>query len=466
MNNKRLEEIKVDKRLYERKYSKTGLFVAYPMIVLLLSLVIFLAFTQKEVTIKSQGSIEKPNSAIVLKSFVSTEITKIEIMNSKSIKKGNTVIEFNSDEIDRKLESAEKAKITADSKMEYIKKFRKSIQDNTNYLTNNRFGFYNKYEAYREEINKLNNTIATQEESQSKAKDVETKKKASINVQIEENKKILEDYKIFQRYVNDGTGEIGKVKSEVVRNEIAEYKENIKASELADKVENTTSQSDRYKMESNSKISQKIESIEEKQVQLEQALIAAEEANTSVTLNGEIESNNIAKKTLREQNLVEAETLISDLEKELEEIKINQELYRVEKERYTISAPVDGIVEFTNSWKIGDTIPVGNEVARVVQDDSAKNYIKSYISSDKIYALKEGQDIRFQVNQASKKNRIIKGRIKSVSKEPTVTEEGTYFLVESSIAESANSINGLTGTMYIVTEKVSYMRFLWNKFIN
>lgn len=175
--------------------------------------------------------------------------------------------------------------------------------------------------------------------------------------------------------------------------------------------------------------------------------------------------NDNAKLELKHQLMVEIQELKNNINKEIEEKKNTINDFKSQLSQSVIKANNNGYIQFENQFAEGMHVVSGDQLFSVTDTDVSNFYIQGLVSTDKISQLKEGQVANFVIQDgANKKRNIIKSELVNISKIPISTEEGSYYTIESSILNKDNLILGMSGTLNIIYEKVTYFDYYWDKF--
>ncbi len=130
-----------------------------------------------------------------------------------------------------------------------------------------------------------------------------------------------------------------------------------------------------------------------------------------------------------------------------------------------IIAPITGYVELINPINNGDTINSDVNIAKIVS--AKENYkVNIYVRENDIVKIKEGNMVNYHLNfPDEKKNKMLKGKIISISKDTIMKENGekNYLVIGDIDSKSINNLNlkkGMSLESNIIYSKKSILNFL------
>ncbi|WP_153052107.1 HlyD family efflux transporter periplasmic adaptor subunit, partial [Streptococcus suis] len=124
-----------------------------------------------------------------------------------------------------------------------------------------------------------------------------------------------------------------------------------------------------------------------------------------------------------------------------------------------------GIVQLNNDFEGHNLIPSGSDIAQIYPDiaDTKKVLITYYVTSDYVSLLKEDQPVRLSLEKVGNQNLTVIGKIQSIDKTATKTEQGNLFKIEAlaqlSDKESKLVQYGLQGRVTTVIAKKTYFDY-------
>jgi len=146
---------------------------------------------------------------------------------------------------------------------------------------------------------------------------------------------------------------------------------------------------------------------------------------------------------------------------------------------YLIKSPITGKVTFTKIWSKNQNVQAGEIVATVIPDKETKIIGKVQISSVGVGKVKIGQTVNIKFdNFPHMEFGLIKGKVKSISLVPVITEKGAIYTAEIEIPDKLISNYGkelkfsqeMSGTAEIITDDIrllerllSPLKSLWKK---
>ncbi|MBS9334468.1 HlyD family efflux transporter periplasmic adaptor subunit [Fructobacillus sp. M1-13] len=141
---------------YHRRYGNFSNWVIWPIISLLGCLVLFLCFTKKEITIQAIGQVAPKEGKRTILSPSNSKIVVNHLKENKLVHRGDVLLRF--DHAEREISSVnnqEKIKRN-DEHLGLLRMYQASVESGQNrFGTQDAFGLYNQYQAYRSQIEEL-----------------------------------------------------------------------------------------------------------------------------------------------------------------------------------------------------------------------------------------------------------------------------------------------------------------------
>ncbi|MBO0474096.1 hypothetical protein IGL98_000011 [Enterococcus sp. DIV0840] len=441
-----LLNIKIGKDLLDTNYSKTGLYVLYPFILLLIFGTIFLTFGTMELSIKSTGAILSKDLGITISSPVNTKISKILVSNNDGVEKGRDLIIFDSSQIQQEVDKTAEAIKEKTEQQNYLSLFKDSINEENNKLENDLFGYKSQVENYLTALKKNNvDDSQIKKSSLSEQQNLLTTQLSSIETK-------LTDYATFKEYVNNDSPH--SFSTDIVHVEVLSYEEKKKS--LLDSKELAT-----FKIEILTTIEKNVQMLLQEKITLNEKQLLLKESIDTTDINKQQQL--LSSEETKTQLLSTIEATAAETKNSKQELTRQLESHKKELNKYRLTAEADGTIEFSEAVSKGKIIPEGTEVGKIVSHKQEK-YIEVYLPSNQILGVKKGQEIKFTVNNLeSNKNKVIIGTINKVQTEPKQTEQGSFYTVFCEPTDVLNYPHGTTGNINILTGKTTYLSFLWKK---
>ena len=168
------------------------------------------------------------------------------------------------------------------------------------------------------------------------------------------------------------------------------------------------------------------------------------------------------EKKLKETNLSQVKTSLSELNKQQEEVKEGKKVLENMKETFVIKAPKDGVIHLKEDIDMTATqLPKGTTMATLFVSDSNKLEIESMIPANEINKVKVGETFKLELNQKGVSKEVYKGKISEIAQTSTVTEQGTVYVVKGILDKNIKNVKyGEMGRLSIIVGKKSYMNYL------
>lgn len=443
--------VKTSAELLAKKQGSTSAFIVYPFLLLLLFIFIFLLFGRKETYIEAYGVLDIPDLSTKIVSPSNTAVTKINIDNGSIIKKGDTLMEFDSTTLNSDIDLINKTIEEKEEQIIYIKNFLDSVNKNEDKLADNKFGYHSRFKEYLNKIESLSL------EDSMKYAEIDNSNEKISNIDKSINKKNLHitDYNNLIKYI-DGESSSYTSSDPKIKESFTTFVEELKSSsnEVLNSVRNS------HKTTAYSSIdglNAEIISLLDEKNQLNTLIETSNKQIELNKLNLENEINNVVSETEFEKS-----NIITELETEKQNLRKYEDLIS----KNTILAPTDGTFEFLENVKMGSVIPEGTTLGEMIKNDKNLDInLNISIPSSDISNIYEGQKIRFTINNKNdNKKKVILGEIQSISVQPKQTENGNYYLAYANIKGNQDEyLHGLEGTVSIITGENTYKNIIIKK---
>lgn len=439
---------------YQRRYHNFATLLIVPLVLLLSFLLIFSLFAQKEVTVTSRGEITPTQVIASIQSTSNNTITTNNLSNNQSVKKDDVVIKYAETMEKSQKQALETQLATLNRQKTGIETLKASLSQGTNLFTGeDEFGY----------INTFNNFI-------SQSQDIElgiSKTNAEINNQLALAGNTAT---AIEKQINN------------IYQQIAEYEE---LSQAITNKSSSLSASNPHKATLNTYL---VQSQQQSQQGLDDQYLS--QINQSISsLKSSIASLNIQRagtgsvatydsslgtkvEVLRTQFLQSASQQLTTVETQITELTAQLGQANVNFEHNTIKAPGTGIIHLNNEFDGKALIPNGSEIAQIYPNiqETKEVLITYYVTSEYVPLLKEEQDARLKLEKIGNQNITIIGKIHSIDRTATKTEQGNLFKV-TALAQlpdkDSNIIQyGLQGQVTSIIDKKTYFDYYKDKILN
>ena len=439
---------------YQRRYHNFATLLIVPLVLLLSFLLIFSLFAQKEVTVTSRGEITPTQVIASIQSTSNNTITTNNLSNNQSVKKYDVVIKYAETMEKSQKQALETQLATLNRQKTGIETLKASLSQGTNLFTGeDEFGY----------INTFNNFI-------SQSQDIElgiSKTNAEINNQLALAGNTAT---AIEKQINN------------IYQQIAEYEE---LSQAITNKSSSLSASNPHKATLNTYL---VQSQQQSQQGLDDQYLS--QINQSISsLKSSIASLNIQRagtgsvatydsslgtkvEVLRTQFLQSASQQLTTVETQITELTAQLGQANVNFEHNTIKAPGTGIIHLNNEFDGKTLIPNGSEIAQIYPNiqETKEVLITYYVTSEYVPLLKEEQVARLKLEKIGNQNITIIGKIHSIDRTATKTEQGNLFKV-TALAQlpdkDSNIIQyGLQGQVTSIIDKKTYFDYYKDKILN
>lgn len=439
---------------YQRRYHNFATLLIVPLVLLLSFLIIFSLFAQKEVTVTSRGEITPTQVIASIQSTSNNTITTNNLSNNQSVKKDDVVIKYAETMEKSQKQALEKQLATLNRQKTGIETLKASLSQGNNLFTGeDEFGY----------INTFNNFI-------SQSQDIElgiSKTNAEVNNQL--------------ALAGNTATAIEKQINNIYK-QITEYEE---LSQAITNKSSSLSASNPHKATLNSYL---VQSQQQSQQGLDEQYLS--QINQSISsLKSSIASLNIQRagtgsvatydsslgtkvEVLRTQFLQSASQQLTTVETQITELTAQLGQVNVNFEHNTIKAPGTGIIHLNSEFDGKTLIPNGSEIAQIYPNiqETKEVLITYYVTSEYVPLLKEEQVARLKLEKIGNQSITIIGKIHSIDRTATKTEQGNLFKV-TALAQlpdkDSNIIQyGLQGQVTSIIDRKTYFDYYKDKILN
>lgn len=439
---------------YQRRYHNFATLLIVPLVLLLSFLLIFSLFAQKEITVTSRGEITPTQVIASIQSTSNNTITTNNLSNNQLVKKDDVVIKYAETMEKSQKQALETQLATLNRQKTAIETLKESLSQGNNLFTGeDEFGY----------INTFNNFIT-------QSQDIElgiSKTNAEVNNQLALAGNTAT---AIEKQINN------------IYQQIAEYEE---LSQAITNKSSSLSASNPHKATLNTYL---VQSQQQSQQGLDDQYLS--QINQSISsLKSSIASLNIQRagtgsvatydsslgtkvEVLRTQFLQSASQQLTTVETQITELTAQLGQANVNFEHNTIKAPGTGIIHLNNEFDGKTLIPNGSEIAQIYPNiqETKEVLITYYVTSEYVPLLKEEQVARLKLEKIGNQNITIIGKIHSIDRTATKTEQGNLFKV-TALAQlpdkDSNIIQyGLQGQVTSIIDKKTYFDYYKDKILN
>lgn len=451
------EQLLESSEFYQKRYHNFSSRIILPVFGLLIFLVLFLAFMKKEVTLKSQATVEPVKILTQVQSTSNNTIKKNNLQENKLVKKDDLLIEYETSGEMIEHSSTQEQLDQIQKQKEQLELLKSSIENGSSqFPQEDSYGYYKIFEDYLSQrqtiisnVEQQNGTIASQNAASVNAQN-------TIGGLINETSQKIADYQsakyaIQSNQAVDSANPAYSIYSTYITHKNA----------LTTEVEKTTLL--------NQVVTQLDTQIQQFQTELSNYQIQYSGAGTQQAYNSSLDSQ---LASLQSQKVAEVSQELTTLEQKIKELNGGFLLQQNTLKETKIKAGVTGIVHVNPEVIDSSIIPEGTVIAQIfpkLEDEKAVK-IETYISSRDITSLKVGDKIKFKTQDSSNKEVTLKSKITSIDTNATRTKAGSYFKVTAKTKLSTDQVKdlkyGSTGDVVVVTGTKTYLDYYLDKFLN
>ena len=439
---------------YQRRYHNFATLLIVPLVLLLSFLLIFSLFAQKEVTVISRGEITPTQVIASIQSTSNNTITTNNLSNNQSVKKDDVVIKYSETMEKSQKQALETRLATLNRQKAGIETLKASLSQGNNLFTGeDEFGY----------INTFNNFI-------SQSQDIElgiSKTNAEVNNQLALagntataiEKQINNIYKQITEYEELSQAITNKSSSLSASNP---HKDTLNSYLVQSQQQSQQGLADQYLSQINQSISSLKSSIASLNIQ---RAGTGSVATYDSSLGTKVEVLRTQFQQSASQQLTTVETQITELTAQLGQANVNFE-------HNTIKAPGTGIIHLNSEFDGKTLIPNGSEIAQIYPNiqETKEVLITYYVTSEYVPLLKEEQIARLKLEKIGNQSITIIGKIHSIDRTATKTEQGNLFKV-TALAQlpdkDSNIIQyGLQGQVTSIIAKKTYFDYYKDVILN
>ncbi|AEJ24929.1 bacteriocin secretion accessory protein [Streptococcus equi subsp. zooepidemicus] len=451
------EELLESSEFYQKRYHNFSSRIILPIFGLLIFLVIFLAFMKKEVTLKSQATVEPVKVLAQIQSTSNNTIKTNNLQENKLVNKDDLLIEYETASEMIQHDSTQDQLNNLKLQKEQLELLKSSVESGiSQFPQTDSFGYYKRFEDYLNQrqtltsnIEQQNGTIASQNAASQNAQN-------TIGGLINDTTQKIANYEAAKSAIQNGqVVDVTNPAYSIYSTYIAQ------SATLLTDVEKTTLM--------NQVVAQLDSQIQQYQTELSNYQIQYSGSGTQQAYNSSLDSQ---LASLQSQKIAEISQELTALDQKIKELNGGFLLQENTLKETKIKASVAGIVHVNPEVIDSTIIPEGTVIAQIfpkLEDEKAVK-IETYISSRDITSLKIGDTVKFKTQDSSNKEVTLKSKITSIDSSATKTKEGSYFKVVSEAKLSNKELKdlkyGSSGDLVVVTGEKTYLKYYLDKFLN
>lgn len=439
---------------YQRRYHNFVTLLIVPLILLVGFLRTFSLFAKKEVTVTSRGEITPTTIIASIQSTSNNPITTNNLANNQLVKKNELIIQYAETMESSQKQALETQLATLNRQKTGLETLKESLSQGTNLFTGeDEFGYINTFNNFITQLQDIEHGISKINAEVSNQAALADNTITAIDTQINQIYHQIAEYEeLRQAITNRQTGlSASNPHQATLNNFLAQSQQ-----------DSQTGLTDQYLSQINQSISGLESSIASLSIQRAGTGSVATYDNSFVT----------KVEVLRTQFLQSASQQLTTLETQITELTAQLEQASVRLENNIITAPETGVIHLNSEFEGKSLIPSGSEIAQIYPNiNQTKEFlITYYVTSEHVALLKEKQDVRLSLEKVGNQSITVIGKIKSIDKTATKSEEGNLFKV-TALAQLSDKHGdiiqyGLQGRVTSIIAKKTYFDYYKDKILS
>ena len=436
---------------YNRRYHNFSSRVILPMSLLLVFLLGFAVFAEKEISLSTRATVEPSRIIANIQSTSNQRIVAHYLEENKLVKQGELLVEYQ--------QGAEAVQVEAyASQLEMLKDQKKQLgylqsslkEGSDQFPEADKFGYQEMFRDYLSQANGLRSNVSQQNETIASQNAAASQTQAEIGNLISQTEAKIRDYQTAKSAIETG------------------------ASLTSQNLAYSLYQSYKSQREENSQAkAQAVAQVEAQLSQLESSLATyrvqyagsgTQQAYAS-GLSSQLES-------LKSQHLAKVGQELPLLDQKILEAESGKKVQGNLLDKGKITASEDGVLHLNPETSESTMVAEGILLAQLYPslEKEGKTKLTAYLSSKDVARVKIGDSVRYTTTNDAKNQIFLDSTITSIDATATKTEKGNFFKIEVEThltSEQAAKLRyGLEGRLQMITGKKSYLRYFWDQFLN
>ena len=436
---------------YNRRYHNFSSRVILPMSLLLVFLLGFAVFAEKEISLSTRATVEPSRIIANIQSTSNQRIVANYLEENKLVKQGELLVEYQ--------QGAEAVQVEAyASQLEMLKDQKKQLgylqsslkEGSDQFPEADKFGYQEMFRDYLSQANGLRSNVSQQNETIASQNAAASQTQAEIGNLISQTEAKIRDYQTAKSAIETG------------------------ASLASQNLAYSLYQSYKSQREENSQAkAQAVAQVEAQLSQLESSLATyrvqyagsgTQQAYAS-GLSSQLES-------LKSQHLAKVGQELTLLDQKILEAESGKKVQGNLLDKGKITASEDGVLHLNPETSESTMVAEGTLLAQLYPslEKEGETKLTAYLSSKDVARVKIGDSVRYTTTNDAKNQIFLNSTITSIDATATKTEKGNFFKIEAEThltSEQATTLRyGLEGRLQMITGKKSYLRYFWDQFLN
>lgn len=436
---------------YNRRYHNFSSRVILPMSLLLVFLLGFAVFAEKEMSLSTRATVEPSRIIANIQSTSNQRIVANYLEENKLVKQGELLVEYQ--------QGAEAVQVEAyASQLEMLKDQKKQLgylqsslkEGSDQFQEADKFGYQEMFRDYLSQANGLRSNVSQQNETIASQNAAASQSQAEISNLISQTEDKIRDYKTAKSAIETG----------------AQLDSQNAAYSFYQTYKNQGVEDPQAK-------SQVIAQVDAQITQLEFSLATyrvqyagsgAQQAYAT-GLDSQLES-------LKSQHLVKVGQELTLLDQKILEAESGKKVQGNLLDKGKITASEDGVLHLNPETSESTMVAEGTLLAQLYPslEKEGKTKLTAYLSSKDVARVKIGDSVRYTTTNDAKNQIFLDSTITSIDATATKTEKGNFFKIEVEThltsVQATTLRYGLEGRLQMITGKKSYLRYFWDQFLN
>ena len=432
---------------YNRRYHNFSSRVIVPMSLLLVFLLGFATFAEKEISLSTRATVEPSHILANIQSISNNRIIANHLEENKLVKKGELLVQYQEGVEAVQAENyASQLEMLKDQKLqlEYLKASLQAGSDQ--FPETDKFGYQHSFLDYLNQAASLRSQVDQQNASISSQNAAASGSQAELGNLIGETQSKIKEYQQAKSAIQ-GDGHL-----ESDHPAYAIY-------------QSTKEQGSEAKQQALSQLDAQITQLESTLAgyRVQYAGSGAQQAYAS-GLGSQLES-------LKSQQLAKVGQELTLLDQKILEAESGKKIQGNLLEKGKITATEDGVLHLNPEHSRSTIIPEGTILAHLFPQLARERKAKltAYIGSKEVAGLKHGNEVRFTTVTDANKQLVLTSKITNIDTSATQTEKGNFFKLEAETdlnADQAEKLRyGLEGRLTMITGRKSFLRYYLDRFL-
>ena len=440
---------------YNRRYHNFSSRVIVPMSLLLVFLLGFATFAEKEMSLSTRATVEPSRILANIQSTSNNRILVNHLEENKLVKKGELLVQYQEGAEGVQAEAyASQLDMLKDQKkqLEYLQK---SLQEGENHFPEeDKFGYQATFRDYLSQAGSLRASTSQQNETIASQNAITSQTQVEIGNLISQTEAKIRDYQTAKSAIETG------------------------ASLASQNLAYSLYQS--YKSQGEENPQAKAQAVAQVEAQLEAQLSQLESslATYRVQYAGSGTQQAYASglssqlESLKSQHLAKVGQELTLLDQKILEAESGKKIQGNLLDKGKITASEDGVLHLNPEISDSTMVAEGALLAQLYPslEKEGKAKLTAYLSSKDIARIKVGDSVRYTTTHDAKNQLFLDSTITSIDATATKTEKGNFFKIEAETnltSEQAEKLRyGVEGRLQMITGKKSYLRYYLDQFLN